>query len=192
MELTGKARRFTQGSLVLNVLWPAVHPETLGVYNGRSIIDSTHRITRIFFIFWLFISLPVWGAEPPSIAWGQHYNGLSLGISLKGNEDKPQKVVNIYLWAETTDGRVPPMIDPFSTSLMNYTPQDKSIQKASTNTDTWDKFRWERLSETTSKSKLLKVSSRPSGKWGIEATIPAVWRGKSTELKTGILEYTMK
>lgn len=148
--------------------------------------------TRIIFIFWLLISPPVWGADGPSIAWGQQFNGLSLGISLKGNEDKPQSVVHIYLWAETTDGREPPMINPFSINLMNYTPQDKSIQKGSTNTDAWDKFRWERMSETTYKSKLLKVSSRPSGKWGIEATIPVVWRGKRIELKTGILEYTMK
>jgi hypothetical protein len=48
------------------------------------------------------------------------------------------------------------------------------------------------VSETIFKSKLLEVSSKPSGKWGIEATIPVDWRGRSTELKTGVLKYTMK
>jgi hypothetical protein len=155
-------------------------------------IGSILLAIRINFIFLLLISLPAWAADSPTIAWGQQFNGLSLGISLKGNEDRTQNVVHIYLWAETTEGSEPPMVNPFLISLMNYTPQDKSIQKASTNTDTWDKFRWEKVSDTTYKSKLLRVSSKPTGKWGIEATIPVVWKGNSIELKTGILQYTMK
>ena len=155
-------------------------------------INSILYYTRIILIFWLFISSPAWGEDAPSIAWGQQYNGLSLGISLKGNGNKPQSVVHIYLWAKTNNVGMPPEINPFSIRLMNYTPQDKSIQKASTNTDNWEKFGWEQVSDTTFKSKLLEVSSKPSGKWGIEATIPVVLRGSSTELKTGVLKYTMK
>ena len=147
---------------------------------------------RIIFVLLLFIITHAWGADDPSIAWGQKFAGLSLGISLKGNESIPQSIVHIYVWAKTADGREPPVIDPYSIGLMNYAPKDKSIQKSSTNTDSWDKFHWERISDKTYRSKLLKVSSKPSGKWGIEATIPVVWRDKSVEFKTGLLEYIMR
>lgn len=154
--------------------------------------DTIFHAIRIIFAFWLFISPSASGANGPSIAWGQHLNGLSLGISLRDNENLPQSVVRIYLWAKTADGKEPPVINPYSISLMNYAPQDKTVSKASTNTDTWGKFHWEKVSDNIFKSKLLKVSSMPGGKWGIEATIPITWRGKSTEFKTGILEYTMR
>ena len=155
-------------------------------------IDPIQHAIRIIFVLFLLICPPAWGANAPSIAWGQQFSGLSLGISLKGNENIPQSSVHIYVWAKITDGKEPPIIDPRSISLMNYTPKYKSIQKASTNTDIWDKFRWERVSDKTYRSKLFKISSKPNGKWGVEATIPVVWRGKSLELKTGILEYTMR
>jgi len=155
-------------------------------------IDFILHATRIIFILGLFSSPPASGADGSSIAWGNEFKGLSFGICLNGDDDKPLSVAHIYLWAKTTDDREPPIINPFSIALMNYTPQGKSIQKAFTKTDPWGKFRWKRVSETTYKSKILKVSSKPSGKWGIEASIPIVWKGKNTELKTGILQYTMK
>ena len=165
---------------------------TLGVLKRRNMIDSILHVARIIFISWLFMGSPAWATDSPTIAWGQEFDGLSFGISLKDDEHKPLSVVHIFLWAETNDGREPPMINPFSIKLMNYTPQGKSIQRASTSTDTWEKFRWKQMSDTTYKSKLLKVSSKPSGEWGIEVTIPIVWKGKSTEIKTGILNYKMR
>lgn len=164
----------------------------MGAVIGRNKIGFIHHTTRIILILGLFFSSPALGADGPSIAWGNEFSGLVLGIGLKGDDNKPLRVVHIYLWAKTTDGREPPMINPFSISLMNFTPEGKSIQKAFTKADPWGKFRWKGVSETTYRSKLLKVSSKPNGKWGIRASIPIVWKGKSTELITGILHYTMK
>ncbi len=76
-------------------------------------IDPIPTAIRIIFVLLLFISPPALGADDPSIAWGQQFAGLSLGISLKGNEIIPQSAVHIYVWAKTTDGKEPPMIDPY-------------------------------------------------------------------------------
>ena len=146
-------------------------------------------------IFLIIFVLPIqlgWGAEKANIAWGSEYQGLSLGISLDGNEDTPLKIANIYLWAMISENKNPPKIDPYSIRLMNYTPKDITVRNTKTYTDQWGSFHWERVSSVIFKSKLLKVSSRPSGRWGIEATIPVDWNGRKLELKTGRLNYTIK
>lgn len=137
-------------------------------------------------------AFPVYGDEDTYISWGDSYQGLSLGISLEGSENIPQGVAYIFLWAKINYGKVPPKINPLSIKLMNYAPEDKIIKEATAHTFKWDKFYWEKVEENLFKSRLLKVSSEPSGKWGIGATIPVDWKGQRAELKTGIIKYTVK